>query len=174
MSWARMGEALDARVGSMAEKITRRISRRDALRTAVVGGATGVATLVLGQKPAFAVYCYCGPTYHCSYYRHTCPSRPGCPSGYILCKNSSSAYCSCDQGHYNQQGYCCEWAAGSWIACSGLGSGHGFKVCSDCLGPARECAYWCTCLSSCQCCNCTTPADVRAEHQQVQRDLAAF
>lgn len=162
-----MSERLDTGVGNVVEKMARRLTRRDALRTAVLGGATGLAALTLGQKPALAVTCECGPTLHCSHYHHTCPSGSGCPSGYILCKNSSSAYCSCDEGHYNWQGYCCEYSSGTWIACSGLGKGHGYEVCSDCLGPERECTYWCTCLSSCICCDCKTASDVRREHERI-------
>jgi hypothetical protein len=163
-----MGERIDAGVGGAVEKMARRLSRRDAMRTAVIGGAAGVAALALGQRPALAVTCDCGPTVHCSHYKNRhCPSGAGCPTGYTLCKNSSSAYCSCEQGHYNWQGFCCEWSAGSWIACSGLGKGHGYEVCSDCLGPGGECTYWCTCLSSCICCDCTTAKDVKEEHKRL-------
>jgi hypothetical protein len=162
-----MGDKFDARVGNIAERINRRMTRRDALRTAVLGGAASIAALTLGQKPALAVTCECGPTLHCAHYGHKCPTGSGCPSGYILCKNSSSAYCSCDQGHYNWQGYCCEYSSGTWIACSGLGNGHGYEVCSDCLGPKRECTYWCTCLSECICCDCNNSEDVRAEHKRI-------
>jgi hypothetical protein len=162
-----LGDQIDARVAAVAERIIRTMTRRDALRTAVLGGTAGIAALALGQRPALAVTCYCGPTIPCARYHHTCPSAAGCPPGYIACKNSSSAYCSCDQGHYNWQGYCCEWASGNWIACSGLGDGYGYKVCSDCLGPARECTYWCTCLSSCICCDCKNEKDVRAEQERL-------
>lgn len=167
-----MADRFDAGVGNAVERMARRLSRRDALRTAVLGGAASVAALTLGQKPALAVTCECGPTDRCSHYNRTCPSSPGCPEHYIRCKNKSSNYCSCDQGHYNWQGYCCEYSGGTWIACTGLGSGHGYKVCTDCLGPrpGKHCRDWCTCLSACVCCSCTTAKDVRGE----QKRLAAL
>lgn len=165
-----MGEKLDTRVGSIAERINRRMTRRNALRTAVLGGAAGIASLALGQSPALAVTCDCGPTYRCGHYGYPCPNT-GCPSGYSLCKNSSTAYCSCDQGHYNRQGYCCEYSSGQWVACSGLGHGYGYELCYDCLGPGH-CADWCTCLSTCICCQCLTPQDVRQEHKRLQAQTA--
>jgi hypothetical protein len=168
----RLGQKLDSRVAHLSETLTRRISRRDALRTAIVGGATSIAVMSLGQKPALAQSCYCGPTVHCDNYGHKCPSN-GCPTGYEACKQGSDYYCSCAQGHLNRQGYCCEWAAGTWIACTGLGKGYGYKKCYDCISVGRgnehdRCTDWCTCLGECICCTCTKPEEVRSEMARVQ------
>lgn len=179
MAWQKVGDKFDTRVGELTEKITRRMSRRDALRTAVVGGAASIAALAVGQRPAEAralTSCDCGPTYRCGHYGHSCPSY-GCPSGYDLCKNGS-AYCSCDQGHYNVQGYCCEYSSGSWVACNNGGTcGAGYRLCYDCHCPSgctySGCRYWCTCLSACICCNCCTKEQVRAEMKRLQKELAA-
>lgn len=168
MGWSRIGDKLDGSVGRAAEKVNRRVSRRDALRTAVLGGATGFAALTLGQKPALAQACDCGPTPRCDNYgvHAPCPTTPGCPDGFKLCKNKSNRHCSCDQGHFNTFGSCCEWSSGTWIACTGLGNGMGYEVCSDCVGP-NGCGHWCTCLSQCVCCDCTSPEDVRREQKRI-------
>jgi hypothetical protein len=181
MTWKQLGGQLDATVSMTAERTMRRLTRRDALRAAIVSGVAGIAAVTLGQSPAWAStpscsscpstgldrYC-CGPTYRCGHYGATCPSA-GCPSGYSLCKNSSTAYCSCAQKHYNSQGYCCVYSSGSWIACNGAGKfGNGYYICYDCKGGPGGCNEWCTCLSACFCCNCTTPADVRAEQRRIQ------
>jgi hypothetical protein len=158
MSWKRAGEQFDARVGALAERVVRRASRRDALRGAVLGGAAGIASLALGDRPALAQACVCGPTRRCA----GCPDV-GCPDGYHLCKGSFTSNC------FNRQGYRCEWPQGTWIACMGIGKGFGYKVCYDCIGKSG-CPGWCTCLSNCICCNCLTARDVKTEQNRIQRE----
>jgi hypothetical protein len=163
MGWTRWGTSLDTRIGGVAERAARRLSRRDALRSAVVTGTAGLAALSLGQQPALASaeICHCGPTRRCS----GCPGT-GCPHGHRLCKGSLSSGC------FNTQGYRCEWPNGTWIACMNIGSGgYGYKVCYDCIG-AGGCRDWCTCLSQCVCCECETVADLRAEQQRLQSAAA--
>jgi hypothetical protein len=158
MGLTRWGAGLDARIGGAAERAARRLSRRDALRGAVVNGTAGLAALSLGQRPKLpkAVACDCGPTRRCSH----CPGT-GCPSGYHLCKGSSTSGC------INGQGYRCEWPSGYWIACMNIGRGYGYKICYDCINKSG-CRDWCTCLSSCVCCDCEGAADLRAEQQRLQ------
>ncbi|HBW18397.1 MAG: hypothetical protein ACLPN6_05645 [Streptosporangiaceae bacterium] len=156
MSWTGLGGSLDARVGALAERAMRRISRRDALRGAVVGGTAGLAALTLGERPALAESCDCGPTRRCA----GCPDI-GCPGGYSLCKGSFSSDC------FNGQGYRCEWPQGTWIACMNAGKGYGYKVCYDCINHAG-CKDWCTCLSECICCDCASVRDIRAEQHRLQ------
>jgi hypothetical protein len=155
MKW---GEGMDARIGRAAERAVRRLSRRDALRGAVVTGTAGLASASLGQRPVRvkADFCDCGPTRRC----HDCPGT-GCPPGYHLCKGSSTSGC------FNGQGYRCEWPSGYWIACMNIGNGYGYKVCYDCKGPGG-CEGWCTCLSQCVCCECENVHDLRAEQQRIQ------
>jgi len=157
MSWKRAGERLDARVGDLAERVVRRVSRRDALRGVLVGGTAGMASLALGERPALADTCVCGPTRRC----HGCPDV-GCPRGYHLCKGSFTGDC------FNTQGYRCEWPQGTWIACMGLGKGYGYRVCYDCI-HRDDCPGWCTCMSNCICCDCLTVSDVRSEQHRVQQ-----
>jgi hypothetical protein len=157
MSWKRAGERFDSSVGDLAERVARRVSRRAALRSAVIGGTIGVASLAIGERPALAADCHCGPTRRCV----GCPKH-GCPEGHHLCKGSFSSDC------FNYQGYRCEWPRGQWLACTGLGKGHGFRMCHDCIGEGG-CHRWCTCLSICVCCDCVTAADVRTEQQRVQQ-----
>jgi hypothetical protein len=156
VSWKQTGERFDARVGDLAERVARRVSRRETLRGALVSGAAGLAALAVGERPAQAAGCQCGPTRRCAH----CPEI-GCPDGYHLCKGSFTGDC------FNRQGYRCEWPQGTWIACMGLGKGYGYKVCYDCKGTSG-CPGWCTCLSSCICCNCKSVADVRAEQHRIQ------
>jgi hypothetical protein len=145
----------------MTERISRRLSRRDALKTAVVGGAAGIAALTLGQLPAQALTFDCGPTRRCN----GCPAN-GCPSGYSLCKGSSTSNC------FNNQGFRCEWPGGSWVAARGGGKcGEAFYVCYDCIGSSG-CPGWCTCLSGQICGQCCTPADVQQEWKRLQHELA--
>ena len=156
MGWRHAGEQFDARVGELAERVVRRVSRRDALRNTLIGGATGIAALAVGERPALAEACVCGPTKRCN----DCPDR-GCPKTHHLCKGSFTSDC------FNRQGYRCEWPQGTWIACMGLGKGYGYKVCYDCIGKGG-CHWWCTCLSTCICCNCRTGKDVKAEQHRIQ------
>ena len=158
MDRTRWGARLDARIGGAAERAARRLSRRDALRGAVVNGTAGLAALSLGHRPALraAEVCQCGPTRRCS----SCPGA-GCPPGYHLCKGSLSSTC------FNTQGYRCEWPSGTWIACMNMGHGYGYRVCYDCIGTSG-CRDWCTCQSQCLCCECQTMADLKAEQHRQQ------
>lgn len=151
---ARRG-GMDERIGLVTERVVRKVNRRDALRRVVVGGATGLAALAVGASPAQAAGCDCGPTRRCA----NCPGV-GCPPHHHLCKGSFTGHC------FNRQGYRCEWPSGSWIACMNLGKGLGYKVCYDCIGHGG-CKDWCTCLSECICCGCSTPADVKAEQRRL-------
>jgi hypothetical protein len=164
VGWTRWGASLDTRIGGVAERAVRRLSRRDALRGAVVGGTAGLAALSLGQSPAEArakaKVCVCGPTRRCS----GCPGT-GCPHGKHLCKGSTSSNC------FNRQGYRCEWPNGTWIACMNIGNGYGYKICYDCIGKSG-CKDWCTCLSQCICCHCMTVTDLRAEQHRIQSEAA--
>jgi hypothetical protein len=161
MSKWNLGKRIDSGVAAATEKATRTMARRAVLRTAVTGGAISLGALAVGQAPAFATEkCSqgidCGPTRRCS----GCPST-GCPSGYGLCKGSSTGIC------FNNQGWRCEWPSGEWIACNGAGRGNGYYICYDCKGPGG-CAKWCTCLSACICCQCLTAADLVAEQKRIQ------
>jgi hypothetical protein len=157
MTWKGAGERFDARVGELTERIARRVSRRDALRGVLIGGSSGLAALAVGERPALADSCRCGPTRRCT----GCPEL-GCPDGHRVCKGSFTSNC------FNEQGYRCEWPQGTWIACMGLGKGYGYRVCYDCIG-AGGCRQWCTCQSWCICCDCRSAADVRAEQRRIQQ-----
>jgi hypothetical protein len=162
MALRRLGSTFDTRISQMTERATRLVSRRNVLRTAFVSGAAGIAAISIGETPADALehHCArnCGPTPRCS----NCPDpQPGCPSGYSLCKGSPTGGC------FNNQGYRCEWPAGQWIACTGLGNGNGYKICKDCIGPGG-CPDWCTCLNHCVCCHCSTAEDFKKEQQRIQ------
>jgi hypothetical protein len=161
MTWRQLGSAFDARISQMTERATRRMSRRNVLRTAFVGGAASIAAISIGETPALALdsqcAANCGPTRRCTAECH----RHGCPNGYMRCKGSFTSNC------FNNQGYRCEWPTGQWIACTGLGHGNGYKICKDCIGPGG-CPDWCTCLTTCLCCHCTTAADFKKEQQRVQ------
>jgi hypothetical protein len=165
MSWRTLGSTFDGAVGSLAERTARGLTRRQAVRTMVIGGASGIGALSIGVEPAWADACTnnCGPTKRCS----GCPGN-GCPGGYSLCKGCST--CNC----FNSQHYRCEWPSGSWMACSGLGRCRGgYEICYDCIGSGG-CHNWCTCLSECLCCNCCTPDEVKAEQQAIQQQIAAM
>jgi hypothetical protein len=160
MALRRLGATFDTRIGLMTERATRLMSRRNALRAAFVGGAASLAAISIGETPALAddtdCAANCGPTPRCTgclHYR--------CPTGYGKCRGSPTGNC------FNNQGYRCEWPAGQWIACTGIGEGHGYKVCKDCIGP-RGCPDWCTCLTHCYCCNCKTLEDFKREQQRIQ------
>ena len=153
------GQKIDTRVANVAERVVRRITRRDALQRGLLGGAAGLAAFFVGERPAMAQGCYCGPTVRCNNYGRNCPTN-GCPADFRLCKNDGSR-CSCIGGGYNVQGYCCEYSSGYWVACSGLCHGFGYRLCYDC--KHKHCAHWCTCLSNTHCCHCTTPEEARRE-----------
>lgn len=160
MSLRASGARVDDLMAALTERVARAVNRRDALRRIVLGGSAGLAALAVGVSPAQASTCVCGPTRRCS----NCPGV-GCPPGRHLCKGSFTSNC------FNRQGYRCEWPQGSWIACTNLGKGLGYRVCYDCIG-ATGCIDWCTCLSECICCGCKTPADVRAERLRLQQAQA--
>lgn len=163
MNWKQSGDRFDSRVGDLAERVARRVSRRTALRAVVLGGTASVASLAIGERPALAADCQCGPTRRCS----GCPEH-GCPPHHHHCHGSFTSDC------FNTQGYRCEWGTGRWIACTGLGKGHGYRVCHDCISSETGCRDWCTCLSECVCCNCRTAADVRAEQQRIEHVTASL
>jgi len=158
MTQRQFGSSFDTRINQMAERATRRMSRRNILRTVFVGGATSIAAISIGETPALADDCtrHCGPTSRCKRCRPT-----ECPRGYVLCKGSFSGDC------FNNEGYRCEWPHGYWIACTGLGHGYGYRICKDCIFRHR-CNDWCTCLTDCVCCSCKTAADFKAEQLQMQ------
>jgi hypothetical protein len=157
MTRSQFGSSFDTRISRMAERASRRMSRRNILRTVFVGGATGIAAISIGETPAFADDCtrHCGPTSRCKRCRAT-----ECPHGYVVCKGSVVGHC------FNDEGYRCEWPAGLWIACTGLGHGYGYRICKDCIFRHR-CNDWCTCLTDCLCCNCKSAADLKAEQLQM-------
>jgi hypothetical protein len=158
MAWRQFGSSFDARISQMTERATRRMSRRNVLRTVFVGGAAGIAAISIGEPPAFADDCnrHCGPTRRCGRCRPT-----ECPHGYVLCKGSFTSDC------FNNEGYRCEWPHGYWIACTGLGHGYGYRICKDCIFRHR-CHDWCTCLTDCVCCGCRTAEDFKQEQLQIQ------
>lgn len=159
MNWLRKA---DDRVGHMTEHAYRKLGRCAMVRGALVSGVAGIAALAVGERPAAATTCDCGPTSRCS----GCAAF-GCPSGYSLCTGCST--CSC----FNNQGFRCEWPSGSWVACTGLGvCGNGYEICRDCIGGSG-CAGWCTCLSDCVACNACTEQQVRAEQQRIQEESLA-
>ncbi len=161
MARKHLGERFDDGVGDLAERVSRRLSRRAAMRTVFVGGAAGLAALTLGENPASATTFDCGRTPRCS----GCAGN--CPSGYSLCKGSSTGNC------FNKEGFRCEWPSGSWVAASGFGKcNEGFYLCYDCIGPGG-CYDWCTCLSNLICGNCCTPEELREEQKRIQQELAA-
>jgi hypothetical protein len=126
------------------------------IAAAVVSGTAALAALSIGERPALAESCVCGPTRRCAHCRGV-----GCPAGYSLCKGSTSSNC------FNRQGFRCEWPNGTWIACMNVGRGYGYKVCYDCKNH-NGCKDWCTCLSECICCVCESVADIRAEQHRIQ------
>lgn len=151
-----LGKRFDARLGKGSEGFTRRISRRDAARTAILSAVATAGALALGQRPAFAtVTCpdRCGPSPRCS---SGCPSPTGCPPGRSLCKAPTCG---------------CEWTNGSWVHCQGYGTcGHGFTLCQDCHNSSCNI---CICISGILCGNCCSPADILAEQERLQKLAAA-
>src|SRR6516165_6703724 len=73
MTWRQFGSTFDARVNQMTERATRRMSRRNILRTVFVSGAASIAAVSIGETPALADDCtsHCGPTPRCSHCRPT-------------------------------------------------------------------------------------------------------
>lgn len=152
--WRGIGREVDARIGRMTEKAVRVVSRRAALRTAILTGAAAAGAVALGQRPAFAaVRCpeRCGPSPLCS---HGCPAL-GCPRHHRLCKHPPY---SC--------GGLCVWSTGTWVHCTGYGKcGQGFTLCQDCK-PSHSCDI-CICVSGVVCKDCCTAADVHAEREKM-------
>jgi len=66
MAWRQFDSSFDARIGRMTERATRRMSRRNILRTVFVSGAAGIAAISIGETPALALDAdcarHCGPT----------------------------------------------------------------------------------------------------------------
>jgi hypothetical protein len=158
MARRQFSSGFDAKISQVTERAIRRMSRRNILRTVFVSGAASIAAISVGETPALADDCtrHCGPTSRC---RHCRPTE--CPHGYVLCKGSFVSDC------FNHQGYRCEWPAGLWIACTGLGHGYGYKICKDCIFRDR-CNDWCTCLTDCICCGCRNAADFKEEQYRLQ------
>jgi hypothetical protein len=152
---AKYGERFDARVSLLSEQATRWMSRRAALRGAVLGTVVGVGAVAMGKVPAFAAppTCHaggpydCGPTYRCDHWGDSCGIH-GCPTNrsYRLCK--SSGPCG-PNGTHNTQNEPCVYASGYWVACTGGNCGrNSSRLCLDCYVPG-DCRHWCTCISPC-------------------------
>jgi hypothetical protein len=173
MTSSQLGEKVDIGVASVAERVVRKMTRREVVLRGVVGAGATLAALTVGVRPSKAVTCVCGPTYNCSHWGWSCRSA-GCPSGMFACQNISSNSCSCINGGKNTQGYCCLYPSGNWIACSGIccgnGGCNGYRICYDCQG--NGCDKWCTCLSDVQCCECATPQDVHNEMIRLEQARA--
>lgn len=153
MSWKEEETGLDSSVGKLVETVHRRISRRNALRTAVIGGVGTFASLAVGQSPAGAISCDCGPSPRCS----SGQGGDGCPSGKSLCKKPT---CSC------------EWTSGYWVACTGFGlCKNGYELCYDCHSSG-SCTI-CTVLSGIYCSGCCSATDLREEQHRIQESLRA-
>jgi hypothetical protein len=158
MSWRELGTKFDDRVGRGTDRIARRTSRRDVLRTAVLGSVAAAGAIALGQRPALAaVHCKApcgsgGGSPRCS----GCPSL-GCPSGMKLCKNNCHGLCP--------------YPHGTWVRCTGLGRcGKGYTVCQDCHSEGS--CNVCECESGIQCADCCSSADVQAERRRMNAVLA--
>jgi hypothetical protein len=170
MNSIHLGDKVDTSVAAVAERIVRKMTRRDVVHRGVLGAGTALAALAVGVRPAKAVTCQCGPTYNCSHWGWPCQAD-ACPQGMYLCQNTQSDTCSCINGGHNSQGYCCEYASGWWVACSGIccgnGGCNGYRLCYDCTG--RGCDKWCTCLGQINCCECATPEDAHREQARFER-----
>lgn len=158
--WRQLGSRIDTRIGRGAEKAGRIVSRRAALRTAILTGASAIGAVALGQRPAFArVTCpeRCGPSPLCA---HGCPDL-GCPPYHSLCKHPPR---SC----YGL----CVYATGTWVHCTGYGRcRRGFRLCQDCK-PHHSCDI-CICVSGILCRDCCHQRDVLAEAERIQQMIAA-
>jgi hypothetical protein len=172
MTSTQLGGKLDTGVATVAERIVRKMTRRDVVQRGVLGVGTVLAALTVGVRPSKAqtLSCSCGPTVRCDTYGWPCQTD-GCPSGMYLCQNTQSNSCSCINHNYNVQGFCCLYGSGWWIACNGIccgnGGCNGYRLCYDCLG--HGCDHWCTCLGSVQCCECATPEDARREQGRFEQ-----
>jgi hypothetical protein len=147
---SRMGDQVDRGIGVVSEKATRWMTRRAAMRSAVIGAVAGIGAVALGQTPAFAApNCSsgvdCGPTPSCNNFTFCGGGSGGCPSGYSLCKLSGP----CGTGKKkNRWGFWCEWSSGHWVACNNCSGSGTYRLCLDCVGPSG-CSGWCTCVSPC-------------------------
>ena len=145
-----------SRQQGMSERLARRISRREAVTTFAKGAAGSVAAFTLGDfiRPSKAYASHaecCFPFGYCGV--HLCPSANSCPSGWTVCRSTD---CSA-----------CPYSDGDWVStqCSPCGPGAlSYRMCRDCR--KNGCADKCTCVTSCLCSNCTTPAEV-VEFQNV-------
>lgn len=151
-----LGKRLDERVSSVTDFTARRITRRESLKRLMRGSAVVTAGVVVGNlawtKPAMASTCDCDPPN--GIYCTGCSSYGGCPSHGSPCLE-----------YYPNTNGC-------WIACTGLGTcGYGYVKCCDCTTPYGYCH--CGCQSTCICCNCCSPADVKAEHARLEREAMA-
>lgn len=136
---------LDRQINVLAESIARRITRRRTLAGAVKGAFAAVAGIAAGvgltaMDAEAACTCNWAQGRNCNS-STTCPSNGGCKSGYTPC--TSADWCN---------GWCI-YSNGSWVSCTGLGGGLGYKICTDCKSNTRGCDFLCTCLSGCL--NCT-------------------
>lgn len=163
MKFRHLSNRLDESVGTAGETIARHIGRRDVLRRAIRGAAVVIAGATVGSmmnaKAAFANTCSnpdCGPTARCN--GSVMPAGQYCPSGRTPCKHSQCSNC--------------EWASGTWVACTGAGRcGGGFWLCADCR-TSSSCSY-CTQLSGTYCTGCCSPEEVKAEMRLHQVTTAA-
>jgi hypothetical protein len=143
--------------GSFEEAAAREISRRTVLARMVKGAAGSVALFTLGEfvTPARAyadsTTC-CTPLGRCSV--DTCPAPGKCPSTWWVCKSGQCTGCI--------------YSSGSWVSgeCSPCGPGPAsYIMCTDC--HKNGCAQLCTCVSSCTCSGCYTPAEASASMEAV-------
>lgn len=142
----------EERLSEFTEETARRLTRSRFVRRALKGATAATAAISVGSfvgvKKAFAETCDCYPP---GPWCTNCPYN-GCPSG---CAPWTTSACG---GVYD---------TGYWVACSGLGySGNGYKLCWDCYCNGN-CNNTCGCLSNCICCNCYSPAELKAEQARV-------
>lgn len=157
-----MLEDFDKQVSIWSESAVRAVNRRRFLHKAAKGAFATVAGLTLGTfvniKDAFAITCTCDWACGVQCYG-TGLYHASCPSGCVPCIPSDNCY-NCPPG---QQ--LCPYSDGSWVSCTGLGLGGGYKICRDCR--CTSCSSACTILSDCICCSCYTPQQVEAEMRRL-------
>lgn len=140
-------------------RVARALSRRRFLDrslkgiTAAAVGLITTGTIMNGTAAADEEgRCPCAPL---GPYCDDCP--PGqhgkrCPTGYRRCKIVD--------GEMPCHG--CVYEDASWVSCTGLGQGLGYRLCTDCWAQG-DCRTLCGCKSNVICRHCQTPADVKAE-----------
>jgi hypothetical protein len=145
---------VDKRLSVLAESTARRLTRRRALTAGVKGGFAAVIGVALGQGLGLhsaeawgTCTCNWAKGIRCS----GCPYGAGCPSGWTVCKLGDPPV---DYRNYGCNGWC-NYEYGQWTPCGGLGTGYGYRVCTDC--KTSSCAV-CTCLSQCINCNVSRAA----------------